>query len=286
MAVSRIRQFELELQRDIARERAEAIIRESPPALGEKIAWIRDTLEDDWRRSVVCRYHVAALVREIYDDVTDHNGAVYGAKAIAAIKKAFGWDDGVIYQALHVADAFTPQQIEEITRMRLPGGKPLSFSHVVALSGVEDEGRRQKLLKQAVREGWTSKKLANAVGQSQAPEAGRQEERRGRPLAKPRDFDAVLEQQASFAQDFLNRDEHVWSRREHSLSGMAEGLDTAEFTRERADRLKRHADQMNLLARKAKERAEEAAAVHEVFEEVIKEQAAKQKKRGLVGSPA
>jgi hypothetical protein len=286
MAVSHIRQFELQLQRDIAQERAEAIIRESPPALGEKIAWIRDTLEDDWRRSVVCRYQVAVLIREIYDDVTDHNGAVYGAKAIAAMKQAFGWDDGVIYQALHVADAFTPQQIEEITRMRLPGGKPVSFSHVVALSGVEDEGRRQKLLKQAVREGWTSKKLANAT-QSQAPETGKREDRRGRPLAKPRDFDAVLEQQSSFAQDFLNRDEQVWSRREHSLSGMAEGLDTADFTRERADRLKRHADQMNLLARKAKERAEEAAAVHQVFVEVIRKQAAKHRKLGVAaGSPA
>src|SRR5262245_61983654 len=196
MAVSRIRQFELELERDIAQERAEAIISESPPALGEKIAWIRDTLEDDWRRSVVCRYQVAVLIREIYDDVTDNHGSVYGAKAIAAIKKAFGWDDGVIYQALHVADAFTPEQIEDITRMRLPGGKPVSFSHVVALSGVEDEGRRQKLLKQAVREGWTSKKLANAAGQCpQAPETGKREERSGRPLAKPRDFDAVLEQQ-------------------------------------------------------------------------------------------
>src|SRR5262249_4707130 len=211
--------------------------------------------------------------------------AVYGAKAIAAIKQAFGWDDGVIYQALHVADAFTPQQIEEITRMRLPGGKPVSFSHVVALSGVEDEGRRQKLLKQAVREGWTSKKLANAA-QYQAPEPGKREERRGRPLAKPRDFDAVLDQQASFAQDFLNRDEQVWSRREHSLSGRAEGLDTAEFTPGRADRLKRHAEQMDLLARKGKERAEEAVAVHQGFEEVIRKQAAKQKKLGLAGSPA
>jgi hypothetical protein len=43
---------------------------------------------------------------------------------------------------------------------------------------------------------------------------------------------------------------------------------------------------MNLLARKAKERAEEAAAVHQVFVEVIRKQAAKQKKLGLVGSPA
>ena len=84
----------------------------------------------------------------------------------------------------------------------------------------------------------------------------------------------------------MSRSSASRSRREHSLSGRAEGLDTAEFTRDRADRLKRHAEQMNLLARKAKERAEEAASLHQIFVEVIRKQAAKQKKLALVGSPA
>jgi hypothetical protein len=285
MTVSRTQQFELQLQREIALERAEAILAESPPLLRERVAWIRHTFEEDWRRSIVSRYQVAVVIRDIYDDVTENKGSVYGAKAVEAIKKAFGWDDGVIYQALHVADAFTPEQIEAITRMRLPGGGALSYSHVVALAAVEDEGRRKKLLDRTVKEGWTSRKLVNAVGQPATPQPGNKEDRRGRPLARPGDFDAVLDQQAHFVQDFLNRDEQVWSHPEHCLSAKARGLDTADFTRERADRLKRHAGQMNLLAQKAKERAEEATRAHAAFMKVIARQAARHKKPGPTAYP-
>jgi hypothetical protein len=278
MAISRIQQFELQLQHEMAQGEAEALMNESPLALREKITWIRDYFEDEWRRSIVGRYQVAAVIREIYDDVADNGGAVYGAKAVEAIKKAFGWDEGIIYQALHVADTFTLEKIQTIAQMRLPGGRPLSYSHVVALSRVEDERHREKLLKQVLREGWTARKLTNSVDRAASPEPGKPPERRGRPLAKPRDFDAVIDQQASFAQDFLNRDDQVWSHPEHSLTARVNDLELADFTKERADRLKRHAEVMSLLAEKAKERADEVTRVHKVFGQVLKERAAKHKK--------
>jgi hypothetical protein len=285
MAVSRIQQFELELQREFALDRAEAILDKSPPALREKVTWIRNYFEDEWRRSIVGRYQVAVIIREIYDDVTDSKGSVYGANAVEAIKESFGWDDGIIYKALHVADAFTPEQIDGMAGLRLPGGRPLSYSHVVALAAVDDEGRRQKLLARTVKEGWTSRKLVNAAELPADPQPGEKEDRRGRPLARPRDLDAVLDQQASFAEDFLNRDQQVWSHAEHSLSAKAENLDTADFTQERADRLKKHAGQMNLLAQKARERADEATGVRALFVKVLKEEAAKLKKLGRTAYP-
>jgi hypothetical protein len=285
MALGRIQQFELQIQREIAQDRVEALLRQSPPALREKIDWIRATIDDEWRRSIVNRYQVAVVIKEVYDDVTEDKGSVYGAKAVEAIKKALGWDDGLIYQALHVADAFTPEQIEAMTQMRLPGGRPLTYSHVVELARVADEGRREKLLKQAVKEGWTTRKLTNAVDLTTSPEPTNPRERRGRPLAKPKGFDGVLDQQAHFVQDFLNRDEQVWSHPEHCLYAKARSLDAADFTRERADRLKQHADRMNLLARKAKERADEATHIHAFFEKVLKQQAARHKKLGLTAIP-
>jgi hypothetical protein len=280
MTASRVQQFELELRREIAQGRAEAILDESPPPLREKIDWIRRTFEDDWRRSVVSRYQVAVALREIYDDVTGNGGSVYGARAVEAIQQAFGWDDGVIYQALHVADAFTPEQIEEMTRMRLPGGRPLSYGHVVSLAAVEDEGHREKLLKRAVREGWTARRLANAAAPPAGPRLAKQEDRRGRPVARPRDFDGVLDQQAHFAEDFLNRNDQVWSHPDHSLSAKVEDLGTADFSQERADRLGRHAERMHLLAEKAKERAEEATRVRALFVRVLQEQAGKRRRVG------
>jgi hypothetical protein len=280
MTLSRIQQYELQLQQEITQERIERILEQSPPVLREKIAWIRECFADEWRRSIEWRYQVAVLIRDIYDDVTENRGAVYGAKAIEVIKQSFGWDNGVIYQALHVADAFTPEQIEEITQMRLAGGKPLSYSHVVALSSVEDEGQREKLLKQAVKEGWTTRKLTNVVGESDVPQPDRPEDHRGRPLGKPRDFDAVLDQQASFIKDFCARNDQVWSQEEHSLSAKVEDLTGDQFTQERATRLKQHADQLTLLAQKAKERADEALRVHKLFVQVLQQQAGKLKKLG------
>jgi hypothetical protein len=166
-----------------------------------------------------------------------------------------------------------------MTRMRLPGGRPLSYGHVVSLASVEDEGHREKLLKRAVREGWTARRLANAAAPPAAQPA-KQEDRRGRPVAKPRDFDGVLDQQAHFAQDFLNRNDQVWSHPDHSLSAKAEDLDTADFSQERADRLKRHAGRMHLLAEKARERAEEATRVQALFVQVHQGQAGKRRRVG------
>lgn len=283
MTTSGIKLFELELRSNLARDRVETILRESPPALREKLAWITSTLADDWRRSIVSRYQIAVAIREIYEDATDNKGTVYGAKAVEAIKKVLGCDDTVIYQALHVADAFTPDQIEGITKMRLPGGKPLTYSHVAMLSRVEDDRDRAKLLKQTVKEGWTTRKLSNAVDLAKGPQADMPQERRGRPLARPKDFDAVLDQQARFAEDFLNRNEQVWSHPDHSLSTKAKNMDTTDFTKDRADRLKRHAEVMSSLAAKAKERAEETTRVHGLFVENLKGEAAKSKKIGSRG---
>src|SRR4051794_940780 len=125
MTQSRIKLYEMDLQREIDLDSAEAIFRESPPSLREKVEWIRDRVHHEWRSSILIRYQIACVIREIYDDVNDHNGSVYGANAVVAIKNVLGWDDSVIYQALNVADAFTPEQIEAITQMRLPGGTPV-----------------------------------------------------------------------------------------------------------------------------------------------------------------
>lgn len=285
MAMSRIQQYNLQLQHEFTQERVETLLSESPPALREKVTWIRNYFHDEWRRSIVGRYQVAVAIREIYDDVTEKGGAVYGTKAVKIIKKAFGWDDGLIYRALNVADTFTPEKIEDMAQLRLPGGKPLSYSHVTVLSQVEDDRHREKLLQQTVKEGWTTRRLTNAVDQVVPSEPDKPPERRGRPLAKPRDFDAVLDQQAHFAEDFLNRNDQVWSHAEHSLSAKAKDLDTADFTQERADRLKRHAKVMTLLAQKAKERAEEAMRVHKLFGQVLKELAEKHKKLGSSAPP-
>jgi hypothetical protein len=164
--------------------------------------------------------------------------------------------------------------------MRSPLGKPLSYSHVVALAKVEDETERKKLLKQAIEREWTSTKLANAVDLSKAPPPEKKPDGRGRPIGKPKTFDALLDQQDHFARDFLNRNSEVWSHAEHSLSAKAHFVGTEEITKERADRLREHAERLTLLAEKAKERADEAMQLHKRFMDVLEARDANLKKVG------
>jgi hypothetical protein len=97
----------------------------------------------------------------------------------------------------------------------------------------------------------------------------------------------VLDQQDHFVLDFLDRNDKVWSAPQHSLSAKVVELDTADFNLERADRLKRHAEALSLLARKAQERADEALAIHQRFLQVLKERIAHPKRLGLsAGEPA
>jgi hypothetical protein len=285
MGMSKIKQFELQLKHRDARERAEWQIQQAPPILAKKIDFIRNVFEDEWRRSLVGRYQVAVIIKEIYDDVNDNNGAVYGAKAVEVLKDLFGWDKFVIYQAIHVAETFTPEQIEEMASLRTPLGKPVSYSHVMALATVEDDRQREELLKNAVKEGWSAQKLTNAVALSRPQDPDKVVDRRGRPLAKPKDFDAVLNQQELFAKDFLSRNLDVWSDPKHSLSAKADELENSHISQERVERLKRHGELMDELSRRAKERANEAMGVHRLFQQVLKERTEKENKLSVAATP-
>jgi hypothetical protein len=273
MTISRLQQFNRQLER-------ETILDTAPPALREKLEWIQSWFVEDWKRSIVGRYQISAIISEIYNDVNENNGRRYGANAVKMIKQYFGWDEGVIYQALQVADSFTLAEIEAIAQLRFPNGKPVTYTHLTHLAEVEDDTTRQKLLDQTVKKGLTCTGLARAIHAVTPANPNREVERRGRPLAVPKDFDAVLDQQAHFAEDFLNRNEQVWTHSSHSLSAQAAELHTADFTPERAERLKKHAEQMNLLAQKAKDRAEETTCIHALFEQVLQQQTAKHKKLG------
>jgi hypothetical protein len=68
---------------------------------------------------------------------------------------------------------------------------------------------------------------------------------------------------ADFARDFLERNGQVWASSQHSLSTRASDLDLEDLTEERLARLKQHAAQMSLLAKKAQERADQTRKVHQ-----------------------
>ena len=91
----------------------------------------------------------------------------------------------------------------------MPNGQLLSFSHVMQVLSVVDREKRKELIDQAVAKSWTCDQLAFEIAPELKPKKPINDGR-GRPLAIPRNFDAVLAQMEAFADDFLNRAEKVF----------------------------------------------------------------------------
>src|SRR5262249_8065998 len=157
----------------------------------------------------------------------------------------------------------------------------ISYLHIELLCSIPTREQRQELLARTVKESWHTRELAYEI--HQIPELKpKGEDGRGRPLAVPRDLDALLRQQVRCAEDFLNRAVKVWQQAENSVLARLQEMDEEEFTEERAAQLKGHAEKLRELATEATKRAEDVQRAHEYVRGIID----LQKRPMLVAPPA
>jgi hypothetical protein len=186
----------------------QAILNSANPALREVLAQVGHWLLKESRDNILNRYALGALLRRVYQDEREARGSVYGAGAIDKIRRFFHWDEGTAYHALRVAEAFTREEVERLAALRLANGRPLYFGHLLNLAAAP-EGDRAALLERVLSESMTVGELHQHVHRIRPKEQPAAPETRGRPLAVPRNLDALLRQQGNLAKDFLNRDREV-----------------------------------------------------------------------------
>jgi hypothetical protein len=244
-------------------EKRARILQDATPALRAELDWFQDWFDKEFRHSLLSRRELGNRYKKIYDDTTTGRNT-YGVHAVEQISEYFGWDDGVIYNSMKFARLFTEEEVRHLTELRMPDGRLLSFTHIVQVLSIADRAKRKELIDQAVAEGWTSKQLAYEISPDLKPKKPITD-RRGRPLAIPRDFDAVLSQMESFADDFLNRADKVWQNERHSLDAKFIDLTADDMTKERAKKIKSVAEKLAELNKTAKRLEEEALAVHKEF---------------------
>ena len=250
-------------------DRRRELYQNAEPALREKLDWIQAWWEREYRHHALSLYELGRQCKVVYDDVSKRRGRRYGAEAVDVIEEYFQLDEGLIYRALRLANAFSEQEIQEATSHPKADGEPVSTRDLLILARVEDRALRKELLAQAIAKAWRAADLAEAVDRAVGKEETEKPDGRGRPLAKPRNFDDVVRQQEQAAKNFVNRTVHVWERPEHSLLAKAADLATDEYTEERAGKLKAHAELMDQLAQEARERADEARHVYEQFTAIL-----------------
>jgi hypothetical protein len=231
------------------------------------IAEVAEWIVNTYRSDILRRYRLAELVKKVYDDEVQDRSPRYGSHAVKQIADFFGWQSGMIYHALRLARAYTYAQVEELNLRRLRDGKPVCYYHIQLLTGIDDPALREELLARTLEESWSTDDLAEVIVELNEKKK-KVKDGRGRPLAIPRNLDAVIHQQSRAADDFLSRSQKVWEQPEHSLLAKAQDP-FEEFSEERVAQLKAHAQKMRALADEAGKRAEEAERAYEYVVQVV-----------------
>lgn len=250
---------------DEAAER-EKILQAMTPACRQKLTYFETWLRREVDHTLRSRYELGLQVRDLYEDERANGGKVYGRNAIGRICKILRWDDGVIRLALRFVQTFTPEGLERLCQLLLPGGEPLTWSHVRALLTLDNATRRRELLERTVAEGWSCTELAHEIKNVMDRPDG---DGRGRPMRVPKDFDSAVAQQQQAAQQWDRRHTKVWVKQDHSLDAQAAKLSPDQITEERLREARELAVQLRRVANQAQEQAERAEQVVRDFERIL-----------------
>jgi ActR/RegA family two-component response regulator len=101
------------------------------------------------------RYAVGAIVAEI-----KANPDLYGRGAMVAVATALGEDLPSLYRHAAVAECWTETEVAALLDRKGPGGRTLSWSHIVLLGSLSSAHARARLVEQALRESLSVRDLA------------------------------------------------------------------------------------------------------------------------------
>lgn len=85
-----------------------------------------------------------------------HNGLKELAWALNKTKEQ-------VEEACRLASRYTDQEIQDFFALRTPSGEPLTKSHILELSSIDDREKRKQFARQAAAEGMTYRQLSEAV---------------------------------------------------------------------------------------------------------------------------
>jgi hypothetical protein len=226
-------------------------------------------LADDHRACILHRYRLAELVKRLNDDHMKNRQRRYGGSSVERLARFFNQEAYMIYAALSVAGAYTRQEVEELSRVRLSDGRSLSYYHIQLLSGLDTEEQRDEALQLTIEQAWTTDDLREHVQRVRLPTKV-EGDGRGRPMSVPRNLDDLLRQQGRKVEDFLTRSAKVWNQPENGFLSKAYDMPTDHWTPGRAKALLEHARALRRLAEEAGRQADEAEQAYDLVARSLK----------------
>lgn len=257
-----------DMQEEDEQAKRERILQAMSPACREKLKYFDNWLRQEVSRTLRSRYELGLQVQELYEDERNNNARLYGRNALGRICKILQWEEGLLRMTLRFVRTYTPEELNRMCSSVLPGGEPLTWSHVRALLQVGDTTRRQKLLDRTVAEGWNCVELAQEIKNLHD---GKVDETRGRPPKVPKDFDGAVAQQQEFAERWDRLHTKVWGASAKSVLAHAAHLQPEDITNERLHQARELAMMLRRVANEALLQAEKAEEVVKDFEHILDE---------------
>jgi hypothetical protein len=141
------------------------------PALRSVYEAIRGLLAGAARDEARSRHEVGVLIAGV-----KRGREKYGARAVEQLASALGTNVHTLYRCAGVCERWAPDELESLLTRTTAKGQPLSWSHLVLLSGVTSDVRRAELVDRALKDALTVRELlvlVDAVGRGEARSAGR-----------------------------------------------------------------------------------------------------------------
>jgi len=91
--------------------------------------------------------------------------AEYGEGAVAVALGVLGQDESNLYRHARVAERWSDAEYDALLARRTTSGKPLSWSHLVLLAGVEPRAAGERMIERALERSWTVRQLGRALEQ-------------------------------------------------------------------------------------------------------------------------
>ena len=128
------------------------------PGLRRAYERIRDLFARATKDDARCRHEVGAIVSEIKQDSDK-----YGAQAVEQLARALGTNIHTLYRCASVAECWSRAQLEALHARVNVHGQPLSWSHLVLISGVTSPKRRSELIDRALHDSLSVRELVVLV---------------------------------------------------------------------------------------------------------------------------
>jgi hypothetical protein len=135
------------------------------PALRSVYEAIRGLLAGAARDEARSRHQVGVLIAGVKRERDK-----YGARAVEQLASALGSNVHTLYRCAGVCECWAPDELEVLRERTTAKGQPLSWSHLVLLSGVTSETRRAELVDKALQDALTVRELlvlVDAVGRGE-----------------------------------------------------------------------------------------------------------------------